>query len=449
MTSSSPTLAPSLSDSLLASSRHIQGVLSGKSLTECLSFTPDTLRASSQAISFYALRRLGFARQLRQIMVPRKPQSAWLEALLLVSLVLVDSAAQAQDDPDAFIDRPDVPVYSVHTVVDQVVNAAGSQPELRAYKALLNGTLRRFLREREALLGAALVTQEAQWNHPQWWIRRLKKAYPKQYEEILAVSNEPGPLTLRVNVRRCSVQRLLALLDQAGVRAWSPGGAAVILEQAQPVTRLPGFDEGWWSVQDYSAQQAGYLLPIADGMRVLDACAAPGGKTAHLLEQADVSLLALDSDAQRLSRVGDTLGRLGLLSDNVGLKAADAAKPDSWWDGKPFDAILADVPCTASGIVRRHPDIRWLRRESDIEATAVLQQEITDALWRTLKPGGHLLYVTCSIFPQEGVVQADAFQYRNPDAKRLVAPGQILPKANRFGQDSGDGFFYALFRKAS
>ena len=153
MTSSSPTLAPSLSDSLLASSRHIQGVLSGKSLTECLSFTPDTLRASSQAISFYALRRLGFARQLRQIMVPRKPQSAWLEALLLVSLVLVDSAAQAQDDPDAFIDRPDVPVYTVHTVVDQVVNAAGSQPELRAYKALLNGTLRRFLREREALLG--------------------------------------------------------------------------------------------------------------------------------------------------------------------------------------------------------------------------------------------------------------------------------------------------------
>ena len=148
--------------------------------------------------------------------------------------------------------------------------------------------------------------------------------------------------------------------------------------------------------------------------------------------------------------MGDTaLGRLGLLSDNVELKAADAAKLDAWWDGKPFDAILADVPCTASGIVRRHPDIRWLRRESDIEATAVLQQEITDALWRTLKPGGHLLYVTCSIFPQEGVVQADAFQYRNPDAKRLVAPGQILPKANRFGQDSGDGFFYALFRKAS
>lgn len=449
MSSSTPTLAPSLSESLLASSRHIQGVLAGKSLTECLAHTPDSLRASSQSISFYVLRRLGFARQLRHLMVPRKPQSEWLEALLLVSLVIADSAAQAQDDPDAFKNRPDVPVYAIHTVVDQAVSAAEEHPALRPYKALLNGTLRRFLRERDELRSAVLVKQEAQWNHPQWWIRRLKKAYPKQYEEILRVSNEPGPLTLRVNERRCSVPRLLSVFEEAGIRAWTPGGVAVILEQAQPVANLPGFNEGWWSVQDYSAQQAGHLLKVSDGMHVLDACSAPGGKAAHLLEQADISLVALDVDANRLSRVSNTLERLGLQSDGVRLVAADAAQIESWWDGVEFDAILADVPCTASGIVRRHPDIRWLRRENDIALTCELQKVIIDALWRTLKPGGHFLYATCSIFPQEGEVQANAFSYRNPDAQRLDAPGQILPKANRFGEESGDGFFYALFRKAS
>lgn len=449
MSSSTPTLAPSLSESLLASSRHIQGVLAGKSLTECLANTPDALRASSQSISFYVLRRLGFARQLRHLMVPRKPQSDWLEALLLVSLVIADSAAQAQDDPESLQDRPDIPVYAIHTVVDQAVNAAEEHLALRPYKALLNGTLRRFLRERDALRAAALVKQEAQWNHPQWWIRRLKKAYPKQYEEILAISNEPGPLTLRVNIRRCSVQRLLALFAEAGIRAWSPGGVAVVLEQARPVASLPGFEEGWWSVQDYSAQQAGHLLQVTDGMRVLDACSAPGGKAAHLLEQADISLVALDVDANRLSRVNDTIERLGLPLESVQLLAADAADLEAWWDGVEFDAILADVPCTASGIVRRHPDIRWLRRESDIELTSRLQEVIIDALWRTLKPGGHFLYATCSIFPQEGEVQANAFSYRNSDAQRLDAPGQILPKANRFGEDFGDGFFYALFRKAT
>lgn len=447
VSSTTSFLAPSLADTLVASSRHIQGVLAGQSLTDCLAATPDSVRASSQAVSYHVLRRMGMARHLRQLMVPRKPQSAWLEALLLVSLALVETAAQAEQQPEVFADRPDIPIYAVYTVVDQAVEAAQSEPALRPFKALVNGTLRRFLRERDTLIATVLNKQEALWNHPQWWIRRLKKAYPKQYESILQVSNEPGPLCLRVNVRRCSVQRLLALFEQVGIQAWTPGGVAVILEQAQPVTQLPGFAEGWWSVQDYSAQQAGHLLPIRDGMHVLDACAAPGGKTAHLLEQADVSLVALDSDPTRLERVGHTLERLGLQSDRVQIKAADAANLDAWWDGVPFDAVLADVPCTASGVVRRHPDIRWLRRDADVEATAALQRKIVDALWRTVKPGGHLLYATCSIFPQEGAVQADAFSYRHPDAQRLPAPGQILPTAKQQGHGSGDGFFYALFRK--
>lgn len=234
---------------------------------------------------------------------------------------------------------------------------------------------------------------------------------------------------------------------------------------------LPGFEQGWWSVQDLSAQHAARLLPVADGMRVLDACAAPGGKTAHLLEQADLRLTALDSDAARLTRVGENLERLGLMHGGVQLACADAAEPQAWWDGVPFDAILADVPCTASGVVRRHPDIRWLRREDDVARTAALQRRIVDALWALLRPGGHLLYATCSIFPEEGELQAQAFAQRHADAVRLPAPGQILPLAGqpavgdaaalrepdcsggeellagRAALATGDGFFYALFAK--
>src|SRR5690606_17436130 len=220
------------------------------------------------------------------------------------------------------------------------------------------------------------------------------------------------------------------------------GQAGLVLAEARPVTQLPGFAEGWWSVQDAAAQRAATLLAVRDGERVLDACAAPGGKTAHLLELADVDLVALDSDAARLARVEQNLDRLGLWSDRVTLAAADAADLDAWWDGKPFDAVLADVPCTASGIVRRHPDIRWLRRENDVRRTAALQARILDSLWRTVAPGGRLLYVTCSVFPMEGVRQALAFLQRHSDALRLDAPGQLLPVAvDATPAAQHDGFF--------
>ncbi|HEY9280429.1 MAG TPA: methyltransferase domain-containing protein, partial [Eoetvoesiella sp.] len=204
---------------------------------------------------------------------------------------------------------------------------------------------------------------------------------------------------------------------------------------------------GWWSVQDASAQQAAELLQPRNGMRVLDACAAPGGKTAHLLELADIDLLALDTDKVRLDRVGENLNRLGLMGPKVSLQCADAANLKQWWDGQPFDAVLADVPCTASGIVRRHPDIRWLRREADIAKTVALQRKIVNALWETVKPGGRLVYATCSIFPQEGEQQAARFLATHPDAKRLPAPGQILPLSDGGQASRYDGFFYALFAK--
>jgi len=222
------------------------------------------------------------------------------------------------------------------------------------------------------------------------------------------------------------------------------------MSSPKPVTQLPGFAEGWWSVQDAGAQLAAELLAPADGMRVLDACSAPGGKTAHLLELADIDLLALDADGERLERVEQNLDRLGLASNRVQMKAADASDLDAWWDGKPFDAVLADVPCTASGIVRRHPDIRWLRRENDVRRTATLQAKILDSLWQTVAPGGRLLYVTCSVFPIEGARQALEFLQRHPEAQRLDAPGQLLPVAvDATPAAQHDGFFYALFAKQS
>lgn len=439
--------APSLSTVLLASAQLVQGVLAGKSLTECLTQTPATVRAAAQAVSFHSLRRLGFAKQVLSQLVSRKVPAGLPEALLLVSLAVLDSAAEVQENEEAFADQPDVPIYAPHTVVNQAVQAAADHRLLRVYKALFNAVLRRFLRERSALVAEAHRHPEAQWNFPTWWVKHVKRAYPQEWEAILQHSNRPGPLTLRVNQRRCSVARLLALFEEAGIACWAPGDQAVVLAEALPVQQLPGFEQGWWSVQDYSAQQAGALLPITDGMRVLDACAAPGGKTAHLLERADISLVALDSDAIRLQRVSQNLERLGLDSDQVQVLAADAADVKQWWDGTAFDAILADVPCTASGIVRRHPDIRWLRRPQDIAATAALQATIADALWLTLKPGGYMLYVTCSIFPQEGIEQSKAFLARHADAVALPGPGQILPQPVVAGQPSGDGFFYQLLRK--
>ena len=265
-------------------------------------------------------------------------------------------------------------------------------------------------------------------------------AYPQHWQAILQAANLPAPLTLRVNRRRASREQVLAAFQDAGLAAEPVGAAGLVVATPRPVVQLPGFAEGWWSVQDAGAQRAAELLAPADGMRVLDACAAPG-KTAHLLELADIDLLALDADAGRLERVGQNLDRLGLGGDRVRLQAADAADLDAWWDGKPFDAVLADVPCTASGIVRRHPDIRWLRRENDLRRTAALQTRILDALWRTVAPGGRLLYVTCSVFPIEGTRQALEFLQRHPEARRLDAPGQLLPVAvDATPAEQQDGF---------
>ncbi|WMD19557.1 16S rRNA (cytosine(967)-C(5))-methyltransferase RsmB [Achromobacter seleniivolatilans] len=441
--SDTPNLAPPLSSVLLSSAGVVEGVLDGRSLTDALSDVDSALRPATQAVSFHAMRYLGWADAVGRELVQRYP-SVLFESLLLVSLTLL------KEEGDAALAVPGMPIYAPHTVVDQAVTAASNTRSLASFKGMLNACLRRFLRERAVLAAAVADSLEAQWNHPGWWVKQLTVAYPQQWQEILASANVPAPLTLRVNRRRATREKVLEAFQAAGLEAEAVGESGVVLATPKPVIHLPGFSEGWWSVQDAGAQLAAELLAPKDGMRVLDACAAPGGKTAHLLELAEVDLLALDADAERLTRVEQNLDRLRLASKRVKLKAADAADLDSWWDGKPFDAVLADVPCTASGIVRRHPDIRWLRRENDVRRTATLQINILDALWQTVAPGGRLLYVTCSVFPIEGARQALEFLQRHPDATRLEAPGQLLPVAvDATPAAQHDGFFYALFAKQS
>jgi 16S rRNA (cytosine967-C5)-methyltransferase len=302
----------------------------------------------------------------------------------------------------------------------------------------VNGVLRNYLRQRESLLAAAAADDQTAQQHPRWWLAKLRRAYPQDWQRIVAAGNTQPPMTLRVNQRSLTPADYVARLETVGLAARSLGQSALQLLKPVPVDALPGFFEGLVSVQDAGAQRAAELLDPAPGERVLDACAAPGGKTAHLLERADVDLLALDIDASRTRRIEENLRRLGLKAT---LRVADCSAVDQWWDGRPFDAILADVPCSASGVVRRHPDIKWLRREGDIRRFAHTQTAILDALWPLLKPGGRLLYATCSVFSEENGAQIDAFLVRQPGAERL-SEEQLLP------QEEHDGFYYALLRKA-
>lgn len=412
----------------------VSAVLAGRSLTEALAATPGPARPGTQALSFTVMRRLGLAQQLRQQLVARQPEP-WVDGLLLSALALACGNE-----------------YPAHTLVDQAVDAA--KRRARPASGMVNAVLRRFERERETLIAQADSHPVAHWNHPAWWLELLQHDWAEQWPDLLKVNQAAAPLMLRVNLRRGSQAHYQARLAEAGLQARAFGNAGLVLADPCGVNRLPGFADGDVSVQDVSAQLAGDLLAQAGlraGARVLDACSAPGGKSAHLLEQNELDLLALDVDAERLARVDETLQRLGL---NARTLAADASQPDTWWDGQAFDAILLDAPCSASGIVRRHPDVRWLRRRSDIDTLAGTQDRLLDALWPTLAPGGLLLYCTCSIFKQEGQLRIDAFLQRQPQAEALTAPGHLLPvveypDAATLAAVTGDGFFYALLRKTA
>lgn len=332
-----------------------------------------------------------------------------------------------------------------------------SCPLLRqnSLKGLVNANLRRYQREQSVLEEKLSAQGDTTFNHPGWLLRRLRQHYPTQWQDIVSANQQHPPMWLRVNQRHHSAAAYQALLQQTGQQTRQQAGIeartepslpqALCLNTACDVSQLPGFEQGWVSVQDAAAQYAAGMLELSDGQRVLDACAAPGGKSAHILETADVALTALDIDPVRLERIEQTLSRLSL---NAALITADAADA-GWWDGTLFDRILVDAPCSATGVIRRHPDIAWLRRDSDIENLVSTQADILDNLWPMLRPGGMLVYATCSVLNDENSAQIARFVQRHPDAKSVpTGPQQSTQGWQLLPQPEGhDGFFYARLRK--
>ncbi len=336
-----------------------------------------------------------------------------------------------------------------HAAVADTVAAATALDRAR-HAGLVNALLRRYQREREAL--EAALPQDAATVHsmPGWLVRQITADWGDDATAVLQAGNEQAPLVLRVNRRQLSRQAWLDKLRESGLSgaAVADTDDAVVLDQAVPVDRLPGFDQGEVSVQDASAQLVAGLLQLADGQRLLDACAAPGGKTVHALEHAAVDMLALDVDGERLHRVQQNLDRAGLAAS---LLAVDAAHTRRWWDGRPFDRILLDAPCSGTGVIRRHPDIRWLRRPDDIARMAQAQLSLLLALWPTLAPGGRLVYATCSVLSAEGEEVAKQFLTRAPSAKHQKIEAS-WGEARRLGRriapgGAFDGFYFACFSK--
>ena len=450
----------------------IADVLAGRNLTLAL---PDALKRFSAAtpqqkgaaadLSYGTLRFYGEVNAYLEQLLEKPLSNEHVTALLLVAIYQL-----LHDKADDF------------TVVNQAVTAA-SYAKPRWAKGLVNGVLRNFLRQKMDIEKQLKADEVAQYSYPQWWINKLKTQYPEQnstqnsmpadqhpcgsqtgYASILNIGNMHPPLTLRVNIRQTSTEAYLQLLARQDIEATHLGADAVMLEKPIPVEQIPGFLEGVVSVQDYGAQMAAHLLSpylsnlnqahLNHGARVLDACAAPGGKTGHILELFDVELTALDNDAARLQRVQSNLTRLKL---NANLVLGDAA---TFKADKPFDYILADVPCSASGIVRRHVDIKWLRRETDIASFTQQQSAILQQLWQCLAKKGKLLYVTCSIFNEENQQQIDYFLQKNADAIQLpllltkdvdsnidIKPVKDAKSVQLIPNRQHDGLFYALLQK--
>lgn len=416
-------------------------IRSGVSGTAALERVSGELRPGVQSLTFHVLRSLGRAEALRQLLASRSPPPP-ADALLCTALALAWCEADAP--------------YEVFTLVNQAVEAAKRDAATQAQASFINACLRRFLREREALVAITDKKPVAVWNHPKWWIDRLQRDWPQAWQAILASNNRQAPMTLRVNRRQSSVSDYLLALKDVGIFGHATGPSGISLDQAKPVQMLPGFATGAVSVQDSAAQMAAPLLlsgMISAGppLRVLDACAAPGGKTAHLLELLDCEVTALEIDPVRCERIHQTLQRLALKAQVL---VADAADVPAWWDGLPFDAVLLDAPCSASGIVRRHPDVRWLRRDTDIAQLVKIQANLLKALWPLVRPGGRLLYCTCSVFKAEGADQIQTFLAHNTYATLRPSPGHLMPHGAAEGGDfpdnsnsDHDGFYYALLEK--
>jgi len=417
----------------LAAGQIVQQVLEyGRNLNQALdisvqkksAWTP-AQRAALKDLSYGTLRFYGQLHAILSLLLHKPLSDQRINYLLLVTLYQLQYSKAAH-----------------HVIVDHAVRAA--QILNVRMGGLVNAILRNFLRNQPILLDRAKQRAEGKYNYQQWWIDELQEQYAGLSASILEAGNQHPPMTLRVNQRYGTTEEYSSLIVRHGLSVRNLESNALQLERPIGVDKLPGFYDGLVSVQDAGAQYAAGLLDIQDGMRVLDACAAPGGKTAHILECNEVEMTALDKDERRLHRVADNLQRLGL---NAQLLVGDASDPATWWDGTTFQRILADVPCSASGVVRRHPDIKWLRRRADIAGFAGQQLAILNSLWRLLEHDGKLLYATCSIFKQENEQVIEAFMAQQPDATRLLITlpmayrGQLLPN------DQHDGFYYALLHK--
>ncbi len=482
-----------LSQALVAASWVTHHVAAGASLPSVLrelatKSGSNALRGACQDLAYNAQRQRGRADALLTGLTkkPFETIDAGVLALLRVTLAMV-----CNPDQDA--------AYEAHTVVNQAVTAlpavlacglgktlpslhlvAHSNHNTQIVAGFVNGVLRTYLREQAARNDAVMRYPQAVWNHPPWWIERLKKDYPNQWQDLLRINNRPPVMALRANARIHSAAQAQKHLASHNITAHLVANLpnALVLDKPMPVENIPEFAQGWYSVQDLAAQYCVELLDVADGHRVLDACAAPGGKTAHILERANVTLTALDNDPLRLEKVRQTMTRLArtFAPDTphapqplIELKTANANQIHKWWDGQCFDRIVLDAPCSASGVVRRHPDSRWLRRASDIAALTDQQAALLTSLWPCLAPGGLMLYVTCSVFKAEGEAQIETFLKQYANAHLLPSYGHCLPVLTNvatqtahnlaqlqygntlatFPNSDHDGFYYALLRKAT
>ncbi len=406
-----------------------------KALEVCLAGQPNEMKGVVQSLLYTTVRHRAKVELLLGKLVKKPPQEN-TKALLYIALALL-----LEGKEKAF------------TVVNQAVDAAKMNAETAWSSGFINAVLRNFLRSRSQLTASFKTNLSAQFNAPGWWISKVRQAYPNQWRGILSTQNKQPPLTVRVNRSKISVSDFLLKLEQNGLTGKQVGSWAVVIEPACPVNKIPGFFEGLCSIQDAGSQLVTELLTLKDGDRVLDACAAPGGKSAQLLETYKLDLTAMEIDPKRALRIKDTLSRLNLNAKIVVGDASDESCVEKLGD---FDAIVLDAPCTASGIVRRHPDIVWSRRPEDVALLAQRQRKILETLWKRLPSGKDLLYIVCSVFPEEGPEQIKCFLEKHPEAHLKgtpLAPDGVLrllpteQEADKNLPTNHDGFFYALLTK--
>ncbi|BCG49773.1 16S rRNA (cytosine(967)-C(5))-methyltransferase RsmB [Candidatus Profftella armatura (Diaphorina cf. continua)] len=408
-------------------------------------------------ITYYTIRHLRLVEMLLNKLIKKPIKISILKGLFFCSLaLLIKTENRNIKNKNNNIKN----YYKIYTIVHQSVNVAQFNFKIIYAKNMINAILRKFLREKKEIFKKIYNISESYWNYPIWWINHIKITYPNffQWKNILDIGHKKPPLTLRINQRKTTLISYNKLLKKSGLETTIIGPLAIKLHTPISIYKIPKFLNGFSSIQDAAAQLAAPLLDIRSGMYVLDACAAPGGKTCHLLEIADIKLIAVDNNSSRLNMISENLKRLNLkatlipldiskinlkkLSININKKTNNRFK---FSENKYFDRILADVPCTGSGVVRRNPDIPWLRRKNDIKKLSKYSYKILDNLWKMLKPGGKLLFVTCSLWFEESEEQAMIFSKNHKDSIRLYSPGQLLPTINK-NQDY-DGFFYSLFQK--